>query len=110
MLLTLLHLRTEYPLQDWATYDTSESEAAFLRATDLPYRTHCVKMFGDTYGGLRQYDINLIHTWAIMSFPRALITIRAQHSISRALRQILDQIITDAKPSGNSNGQISCST
>lgn len=101
-LLTLLHLRTEYPPQDWAIYDTSESREAFVRATDLPYNSQCVEMFGKNYGNLLEYDSGLIHTWAIMSFPRALVTFRTQRAILKALRVVVDQIITNAQPSGNS--------
>lgn len=41
-LLTLLHLRTEYPLQSWAMHDSIGCEAMFREAMDLPYNPHCV--------------------------------------------------------------------
>lgn len=94
-LLALLHLRAEHSPQSWATYDTIQSGKLFKRALDLPHNPHCVKMFGEDYGKLVSHDSALVHTSAIMSFPRALTTIRAQHVILRALCQVLDQIVTD---------------
>ena len=101
-LLTLLHLRTEHSPQSWAMYDTIGSGQLFEKASELPYNPHCVKMFGEDYGKLVSYNSELIHTSAIMSFPQALATIRGQHAISRALRQVLDNIVTDSAPSGDS--------
>lgn len=101
-LLAFLHLRTEHSPQSWAMHDTIESENLFEKALDLPYNSHCVKMFGEDYGKLVSYDSALVHTSAIMSFPRALVTIRAQFAILRALCQIVDHIVTDSSPSGSS--------
>lgn len=101
-LLTLLHLRTEHSPQSWAMYDTIGSDQLFEKALELPYNPHCVKMFGENYGKLVSYNSELTHTSAIMSFPRALATIRGQHAISRALCQVLHEIVADAAPSGNS--------
>ena len=101
-LLTLLHLRTEYPPQSWAMYDSIGCKAMFDEAMDLPYNPHCVKMFGEDYGKLVSHEAALIHTSAIMSFPRALATIKAQGAISHALRLVVDEIVSHSDPSGNS--------
>jgi hypothetical protein len=66
-LLTLLHLHTDNPPQSWAVYDRIESGALFEQAMDLPYNPKCVKMFGEDYGKLVDYDSALVHTSAIMS-------------------------------------------
>lgn len=103
-LLRLLHLRTEYSLQRWAMYDTIESDTVFAEALGVPYSPHCVKMFGEDYGRLVDFDDTMVHTCAYMSFPRALVTMRAQHGISEALCRVVDQIVNveDTPPSGNS--------
>lgn len=111
-LLTLLHLRTEHSLQSWAMHDTMESEVAFTLPGYLPYSPCCVQMFGEDYGRVVEFDHALLHTWAIMSFSRALTTIRAHQLISIALVQVVDKIIADASPSGNSKWEefvINCS-
>lgn len=102
-LLQLLFLRTEHTLQDWAMHDTIESRTVFRQAIALPYTSHCVQMHGDDYGQLVKLNDMLVHTCAIMSFPRALSTIRAQHAISIALGRVVQVILADASPSGNSN-------
>jgi hypothetical protein len=101
-LISLLHLRTEYPSRTWAMFDTIESEYAFRAMGEAPYSTCCVEMFGEHYGRLVEYDDSLLHTWAIMSFGRAFITMRAQNAISEILRSVVDVIVADASPSGNS--------
>jgi hypothetical protein len=101
-LFALLHLRTEYPPQSWAMHDTIGSEQLFEQALDLPYNPNCVRMFGEDYGKLVSHEGALVHTSAVMSFPRALATIRAQHAILRALYQVVDQILAGSSPSGDS--------
>jgi hypothetical protein len=101
-LISLLHLRTEYPSQTWAMFDTIESERAFRMKGHAPYSTCCVQMFGQDYGRLVDYDESLLHTWAIMSFGRAWITMSAQHGISEILLSVVDAIVADASPSGSS--------
>jgi hypothetical protein len=48
-------------------YDRIESGALFEQAMDLPYNPKCVKMFGEDYGKLVDYDSALVHTSAITS-------------------------------------------
>lgn len=59
-------------------------------------------MFGEDYGKLVSHGSALVHTSAIMSFPQAFATIKAQHAISRALRLVVDKIVSHSDPSGNS--------
>jgi hypothetical protein len=100
-LLTLLHLRTEHSLQSWVMHDTIESRAVFNKGLYVPYNPSCVEMFGEEYGRLVPFDNMLIHTCAIMSFPRTLVTISAQYQLSLALRRVVDDIVACASPSGN---------
>jgi len=103
-LFALLHLRTEHMPQAWTMHDTIYSERAFETSprVNLPYNSSWVQMFGDDYGRLVDFDTRYLHTWAIMSYPRALTTFRAQLDISDMLRRILDAILSDSSPSGNS--------
>lgn len=100
-LVSLLHLRTEHTSQAWAMFDTLESHYVFKSRQDATYSPVCVEMFGDNYGRLVDYNESLLHTWAIMSFTRAWITMEAQHGISHMLRKLVDAIVADASPSGN---------
>jgi hypothetical protein len=100
-LMRLLYLRTEYPSQAWTMFDTLESHHAFT-AGHAPFISSCVEMFEDNYGRLVDYDESSLHTWAIMSFARAWITMGAQHGISEMLRRMADALIADALPSGDS--------
>jgi hypothetical protein len=101
-LVSLLHLRTEYPPEKWAMYYTLGSLCVFEGGMFLPYNSSCVQMFGDDHGRTVDFDPVYHHKWAIMSFPQALTTLRAQLAISDVLCRVVDTIVADASPSGNS--------
>lgn len=102
-LLSLLNVRTAYPQQDWAMFDTDETELCFDASMTLsPYNPKGVQMYGEGFGRLMDFDVELAHARAMLGFPRAYITFLAQQAIARMIRNVIDAITVNAAPSGDS--------
>jgi hypothetical protein len=102
-LFALLHLRTTYSAQDWLVFDTCQNFDMWETPMGLgPYNPLCVQICGSDFGRLVPFDPDLAHARAMIGFPRAYITILAQATLARALRDIVDAIVMDAAATGNS--------
>ena len=58
-------------------------------------------MHGEAYGTVKTFDSEAAQTWAEAGFPRAYLTFAAQQEIAYWLDVVVDTLITDAEPSGN---------
>lgn len=102
-LLSLLHVRTEYGPEQWATFNTRSSYYAFSEDTAQAYlhNAQAVVMHSDRYGILTKFDVNSAHGWETAGFPRAILTFQAQNDIAAMLSAAVNFIVGDAKPSGS---------
>lgn len=102
-LLSLLHVRTVFPPKDWLAFDTIHTAILFHSVeTRMPYNEKYVQMYGDGYGRLTDFDVDLVHARAILGFPRALHTLGAQSRVASMLEKAVQAIIAAAPPTGNS--------
>ena len=58
-------------------------------------------MHGEAYGTVKAFNSEAAHTWAEAGFPRAYLTFKAQLEIAYWLDAVIDTLIKDAGPSGN---------
>ena len=101
-LLKLLHVCSAYPPCDWATFDAHEMTHYFKTPiSSLIFNEKCVKMSGKEYGNLVDLDVKLIHSGEALRFPRAWATVCIQTYLASALRNIVNELVAGAPPSGN---------
>ncbi|KXS99504.1 hypothetical protein AC578_4253 [Pseudocercospora eumusae] len=104
-LLSVLYVRTAYSPNDWAMFDTRESEIAWSTGIrPVWFNEHCVNFCGCGcgYGSLSDYRIDLTHRWAHVGFPRALQTLEIQRDILVMLDEVVSKIIDGSKGTGSS--------
>lgn len=100
--LSLLHVRCQYDLSLWSTFDTTESRLSWGPIHNR--HSHCnasVIMHGNEYGKLVDFEVDAAHSGATVGFPRATVTVTAQSMIAKMLSRGIDLIIGDAAPSGS---------
>ncbi|PGH08865.1 hypothetical protein AJ80_07736 [Polytolypa hystricis UAMH7299] len=90
----LLHNRTAYSAQDWASWDGDQladswSEGYF----DVEYSSKCVVMRGPFYGELVDWEPGPAHRGEILGFPKARLILEAQAYLLGILRKIVDRIL-----------------
>lgn len=103
LLLSLLHVRTAFPIQEWAAFDTIQTAAVFDSATShLPYNSKFVQMFGEQYGRLVDFSFWLAKSRAIFGFPRAFCTVSAQARVALMLQDVVKAIVAESPPTGDS--------
>ena len=61
-----------------------------------------VKMYGEEYGSLTEWNDPLVHRWAYAGFPRAYANFLGQIAITNTLRDLVDAIVGDADGTGDS--------
>ncbi|KAK5114400.1 hypothetical protein LTR85_010222 [Meristemomyces frigidus] len=106
-LLSLLHLRTEFPPPDWAVFDIRGTSFAFCAGwLPVPFNAKCVKMYGKEYGQLTDWSEWITHSWGLAGFPRAYLTFYAQRMIMSTLRALVDDIVGDAAGTGSNKWNI----
>lgn len=102
-LLSMLHVRSEYRPQQWATFDTLSARAGLMDSESLPYyNANAVIMHGEAYGKIKAFDADAANGWAEAGFPRAYFTFIAQAQLASWLRTIVDALSENMGPSGNS--------
>lgn len=94
ILFALLHNRTAYPLQDWATFDGRQLILSWAMGYfDLNYSAKCVIMYGPRYGELVDWQAGSAHREDIIGFPKACLILEGQAYLMGALRKIVDKIL-----------------
>ena len=94
VLFALLHNRTSYPPQDWATFDGRQLILSWACGHfDVQYSGKCVVMYGPGYGELVDWEAGPAHRADIIGFPKACLILEAQACLMRVLRQIVNKIL-----------------
>lgn len=106
ILFALLHNRTAYPLQDWATFDGRQLIHSWAMGYfDLNYSAKCVIMYGPRYGELVDWQAGSAHRADIIGFPKACLILEGQAYLMGALRKIVDKILEGVDLSKPANPQ-----
>ncbi|KXT18064.1 hypothetical protein AC579_4539 [Pseudocercospora musae] len=103
-LLSVLHVRTAHSPNDWAMFDTRESEMSWWTGIrPIWFNEQCVNFCGCGcgYGSLNEYKIERTHTWAHVGFPRALHTLEIQRDILLMLDEIVSKIVDGSEGTGS---------
>jgi hypothetical protein len=94
VLFALLHNRTAYPPQDWATFDGRQLILSWACGHfDVEYSDKCIIMYGPKYGELVDWQAAPAHRADIIGFPKARLILEAQAFLMGALRKIVDKIL-----------------
>ncbi|GAB1730776.1 hypothetical protein NU195Hw_g72t1 [Hortaea werneckii] len=93
-ILSLLHYRSAYKLEDWVMFDSSQAKRA-VEEGDLSreYNENCVIMFGERYGDLVKWHRAQCHRWNCIGYPRAILVLKAQATLLGFLRRLTDGIV-----------------
>lgn len=102
-LLALLHYRTKYGQAEWALWDCRQFQTPFAEgALVIAYNPHCVVMHGDRFGELVQWSEASAHSWDIVGFPLAEVTLEAQLTLSEILTTVVNTLLEDGEaPEGD---------
>lgn len=101
-LLALLRHRTKNSPSEWVAFDNKNLEYAFSENTvKTTYNLHCVVMGGVDYGKLVPWESEAAHKWDIIGYPRALVILRVQNSLSDFLRRTVDLLLVSEADGGN---------
>lgn len=88
LLPALMHQRTSFNPSEFADFDQEQIDWAFrLDQVAMKYNPHCVAMQGQRFGKLADWDADAFHRFEMTSFPRALLTLEAQYTLSTFLVQ-----------------------
>jgi hypothetical protein len=94
VLFALLHNRTAYPPQDWATFDGRQLILSWACGHfDIEFSGKCVIMHGPRYGELIDWQAGPAHRADIIGFPKARLILEAQAYLLRTLRKITDKVL-----------------
>jgi hypothetical protein len=101
-LLSLLHVRTAFPPGDWASFDSREMKRYFVAPlVPLMFSAKCVRISGEKYGSMVEFDVELIHSGEVVGYPRAMAVLCIQQRMATGLQKIVDKLVAGAPPSGN---------
>ncbi|EWG55568.1 hypothetical protein FVEG_17551 [Fusarium verticillioides 7600] len=94
VLFALLHYRTAYPPQSWATFDSNQLKASWAAGHfDVDFSAKCVVMHGDQYGSLMDWEAKAAHRGDTLGYPRAILVLEAQAYLFEVLCNIVDRIL-----------------
>ncbi|KAF5970353.1 ycfA domain-containing protein, partial [Fusarium coicis] len=94
VLFALLHYRTAYPPQSWATFDSNQLKLSWAAGHfDVDFSAKCVVMHGDQYGSLVDWDAKAAHRGDTLGYPRAILVLEAQAYLFEVLCNIVDKIL-----------------
>lgn len=101
-LLSLLHVQTVIPPKDWLAFDTIHTATLLHSAeTQVPYNEKYVQLYGDKYGRLTVFDVDLVHARAVLGFPRAFYAFNAQKRVASMLESVVHSSLAEAALTGN---------
>ncbi|KAF7917207.1 uncharacterized protein EAE98_010312 [Botrytis deweyae] len=94
VLFALLHNRTVYAPQDWASFDSRQLKDSFLSGHfDVDFSAKCIVMYGLRYGEVVDWKAAPAHRADILGFPKARLVIEAQAHLMGSLRRVVDGIL-----------------
>ncbi|KAJ8062829.1 hypothetical protein OCU04_008085 [Sclerotinia nivalis] len=94
VLFALLHNRTVYSPQDWASFDARQLDTSFLSGNfDIDFSAKCVVMHGLRHGEVVDWKACLAHRADILGFPKARLVLEAQAYLMSSLRKVVDGIL-----------------
>ncbi|PNP76801.1 hypothetical protein FNYG_09905 [Fusarium nygamai] len=94
VLFALLHYRTAYPPQSWATFDSNQLKVSWAAGYfDVDFSAKCVVMHGDQYGSLVDWEAKAAHRGDTLGYPRAMLVLEAQAYLFEVLCNIVDKIL-----------------
>ncbi|KAI1055330.1 hypothetical protein LB506_011512 [Fusarium annulatum] len=99
VLFALLHYRTAYPPQSWATFDSNQLKVSWAAGYfDVDFSAKCVVMHGDRFGSLVDWEAKAAHRGDILGYPRAILILEAQAFLLKVLCNIVDKILEGVDP------------
>ncbi|KAF5562525.1 ycfA domain-containing protein [Fusarium phyllophilum] len=99
VLFALLHYRTAYPPQSWASFDNRQLTFSWAGGYfDVNFCLKCVVMHGDRYGSLVDWEAKAAHRGDTLEYPRAMLVLEAQAHLLETLCNIVDKILEGVDP------------
>lgn len=96
-LFALLHYRTLYSMEDWATFNLHQFRGAWKNGTvATQYSSMCVVVHGKDYGTLVPFDANAAHRGDMVGLPRAQLLLEAQANLMGFLSKVMDLTLEGA--------------
>ncbi|KAF2171385.1 hypothetical protein M409DRAFT_50831 [Zasmidium cellare ATCC 36951] len=90
-LLSLLHNRSVWTLEEWVPFDAEQMRMGFQRGfLAEKFSTKCVGMFGEQFGQLLDWNKDACHSWAMVGYPLASLVLEAQAFLLSFLRKVVD--------------------
>ncbi|KAK4499654.1 hypothetical protein PRZ48_010172 [Zasmidium cellare] len=87
----LLHYRTEYSLEDWATFDLHQFWDPWkVGLLSIDFSPMCVIVHGTEYGKSIPFDGASVHRGDAVGFPRARLLLEAQAKLMQFLTKVFD--------------------
>ncbi|KAG7043857.1 ycfA-like protein domain-containing protein [Colletotrichum scovillei] len=97
VLFALLHYRTLYPPEDFATLDCRQMELSWVHGYfDVEFSAKCVVMSGPRYGEIVDWDAQQAHSGYTLGYPRARLVLEAQAVLMDVLSRITNEILEGA--------------
>ncbi|ORX99972.1 hypothetical protein BCR34DRAFT_576209 [Clohesyomyces aquaticus] len=94
VLLALLHYRTVFPPQDWATFDSRQHGLSWTMGwLNVDFSSKCIVMHGPQYGSVIAWDGPSHHRGDILGYPRAILILEAQSLLLTFLRNVTDKLL-----------------
>lgn len=95
-LLGLLKGRLQYTPQDWLPFDSLQLQLHWdVGSIPLVFcvGNHCVSMSGSTFGSVVDFEVDQVHNWEMIGFPRAKAILDSQAFILGFLRGMVGKIV-----------------
>jgi hypothetical protein len=90
----VLHNRTAYAPQEWASWDTRQLILGWACGHfDVEFSPKCVIMYGPRYGEVVDWEAGPAHRSDILGFPKARLVLEGQAHVMRMIRQIVDRVL-----------------
>ena len=91
LIFALLHVRTEYTLDDWATFDMHQlGDPWKVGLFAVEFSSLCIIAHGGGYGDVVPFESNAAHRGDILGFPRARLLLEAQSRLMGFLLRLFD--------------------
>ncbi|KAF5556912.1 ycfA domain-containing protein [Fusarium mexicanum] len=99
VLFALLHYRTAYSPQSWATFDNRQLTFSWADGNfDVDFCSKCIVMYGDEYGSLVDWEAKAAHRGDTLGYPRAILVLEAQAHLLEVLCNIVDKVLEGVDP------------
>jgi hypothetical protein len=102
-LISLLHVRTTFSSEHWTAFDAIESGASFNKEKQQPspFSSAYVLICGAYFGRVVGFELDAARNRTMLALPHALYIFKKQNELATALLAVVDAIVADASPSGN---------